>query len=105
MGQSSQLGLNSYPKDVTPEQPQLVEKTLLEQPKSDAPIKEQVPNSVDITHPIRLEPVVDTSNVPKAHPLGAESSYVFNPIRINPVISKEYLSFCKLEKLQILIFL
>ena len=30
LGQSSQLGLNSYSKDVTPEQPKLVEKTPLE---------------------------------------------------------------------------
>ena len=78
---------------MTLEQPKLVEKTPLEQPKSDAPIKELVPNSVDITHPIRLEPVEDTPDVPKAQPEGAGSSPVFNPIRINPVISNEYLPF------------
>ena len=93
LDQSSQLGLNSYSKDVTLEQPKLVEKTPLEQPKLDAPVKEPVPNSVDITHPIRLEPVEDTPNVPKAQPVGAGSSSVFNPIRINPIINKEYLPF------------
>ena len=79
---------------MTPEQPKLVEKSPLEQPKSDAPVKELVPKSVDITHPIRLEPVEDTSSVPKAQPVGAGSSSVFNPInKINPVINKEYLPF------------
>ena len=88
LGQSSQLGLNSYSKDVTPEQPKLVEQTPLEQPKLDVPAKEPVPNSVDITHPIWLEPVEDTPDVPKAQPVGAGSSSVFNLIRINPVINK-----------------
>ena len=65
----------------------------MEQPKLDAPVKEPVPNSVDITHPIWLEPVEDTPDVPKAQPVGVGSSFVFNPIRINLVINKEYLSF------------
>ena len=78
---------------MTLEQPKLVEKTPLEQPKSDAPVKELVPNSVDITHPIRLEPVEDMPNVPKVQPVGPGSSSVFNSIRINPVINKEYLPF------------
>ena len=92
-GQSSQLGLNSYSKDVSPEQPKLVEQTSLEQPKSNAPIKEPVPNSIDIIHPIQLEPVADTPEVPKAQLVGAGSSSVFNTIQINPVIDKEYLPF------------
>ena len=78
---------------MTPEQPKLVEDTPLEQPKSDAPIKEPVPKLVDITHPIWLEPVEDTLSDPKAQPVVAGSSFVFNPIRINPVINKEYLPF------------
>ena len=54
---------------MTPEKSKLVEKTPLEQPKSDVPAKESVPNSVDITHPIRLKPVEDTPDVPKAQPV------------------------------------
>ena len=82
MGQSSQLGLNSYSKDVLPEQPKLVKQPPVDQLKSTAPIKEPVPNSVDIIHPIQLEPVPEMLEVPKAQPVGAGSSFVFEPIRI-----------------------
>ena len=78
---------------MTSKQSKLVENTPLEQPKSDAPVKEPVPKSVDIIHPIQLEPVEDAPSVPKAQPVGIGSSSVFNPIRINPVINKEYLPF------------
>ena len=93
MGQSSQLGLNSYSKDVLPEQPKLMEQPAVDQLKLNAPIKEPIPNSVDIIHPIQLEPVPEMLEVPKAQPVGVGSSSVFEPIRINPVIDQEYLPF------------
>ena len=65
----------------------------MDQLKSNAPIKEPVPNSVDIIHPIQLEPVPKMLEVPKAQLVGAGSSSVFEPIRINPKIDQEYLPF------------